>query len=232
MVEFVYAVGRIRALEAGMLDAGRIIRLVDAPDLEAAYHVLRELPAYLHETEAFDFEKLLADELAETFDLLAKLSHGHATLRVIRQKHDPALSLENYITLLAATARQYPLPLFRQYAASYITLQRIKLGLLEDRLDPEELIARYRYSDLKRPVTAGLEHYRQHGTLYALEREIDNYLIGQVQRARYLAFGLEPLIGHALAKENEIKIIRLILTAKRLRVGSAEIKERLRLTYV
>jgi vacuolar-type H+-ATPase subunit C/Vma6 len=232
MVEFAYAVGRIRAREAGMLDAGRIIRMVDAPDLAAAYHVLRELPTYLHEDEAFDFEKLLADELAETFALLENLSGGHETIRIIRRQHDTDLALSAYIKILSATAARYRLPLFRQYAASYATLQQIKLGLLAQKLDPETLLARFRYSDLKRPVTLGLEHYRQTGSLCGLEREIDNYLISQIQRARYLAFGLEPLIGHAIAKAIEIKIIRLILTAKRLHVSSEEIKERLRLPYV
>jgi len=68
-------------------------------------------------------------------------------------------------------------------------------------------------------------------SLSRLEREFDNYLINLIAPAKMISLGIEPLIGYWLAKENEVKILRIILVGKSNQVGNAEIKERLRRAY-
>jgi V/A-type H+-transporting ATPase subunit C len=69
------------------------------------------------------------------------------------------------------------------------------------------------------------------GSLSQLEREFDNYLINLIKPAKMISFGIEPLIGYWLAKENEVKVLRIILVGKINQVANAEIKERLRRAY-
>ncbi|MGD8399484.1 MAG: V-type ATPase subunit [Bacillota bacterium] len=68
-------------------------------------------------------------------------------------------------------------------------------------------------------------------SLSRLEREFDNYLIDQITTAKMVALGIEPLIGYWLAKENEVKVLRIILVGKINQVANVEIKERLRRAY-
>jgi V/A-type H+-transporting ATPase subunit C len=47
-----------------------------------------------------------------------------------------------------------------------------------------------------------------------LEKLSDNYIMAYVRKALFTAFGLEPLIGYLIAKENEIKNLRIIMVGK------------------
>jgi V/A-type H+-transporting ATPase subunit C len=68
-------------------------------------------------------------------------------------------------------------------------------------------------------------------SLSRFEREFDNYLINLIAPAKMVSLGIEPLIGYWLAKENEVKVLRIILVGKINQVANVEIKERLRRAY-
>jgi vacuolar-type H+-ATPase subunit C/Vma6 len=236
MVKFAYAVGRIRALEANLLDESRLIRMIDAKDFESAYLVLQEAPFFAEKINQlphpFDFDRLLELELETSCKILAELAPGNPLIEVLSKKNDPSLPLDSYIRLLAETSRRHPSPLFRKYVRGFIVLNQLKFRLLQGKFEPEAVIAEFRYTDYYPAVQHGMESYKTTGSLFALEREIDNHLTRTIQMAKYKAFGIEPLIGFMIAKEIEVKIIRLILTCKQLQVKTEEIKARMRLSYV
>ncbi|HHV78797.1 MAG TPA: hypothetical protein GXX40_04200 [Firmicutes bacterium] len=64
-----------------------------------------------------------------------------------------------------------------------------------------------------------------------LEKWADSYLAGLIQRGRHLAFGPEPIVAYAVAKETEIKNLRIILTGKLNGLPGDMIRERLRDVY-
>jgi V/A-type H+-transporting ATPase subunit C len=68
-------------------------------------------------------------------------------------------------------------------------------------------------------------------SLSKFEREFDNFLINLIAPAKMISLGIEPLIGYWLAKEHEVKVLRIILVGKINQVANAEIKERLRRAY-
>lgn len=236
MVEFAYAVGRIRALEAHLLDESRVIRMMDARDFETAYQVLRENPYYAEKIDrlenAFDFESLLKEELSSVIELLNHLAPKNAFLSALFEKYRPGTTLSTYLKKLNQTGKKHPLPFFVSYVKAFTSLYQLKQDIKSGKIDPETAENKFRYTDYHRVVSPGLEHYKKTGSLYGLERETDNYLLGIVKMAKYRAFGIEPLFGFAIAKENEIKILRLVLTAKRMKLNVEAIKERIRLTYV
>jgi V/A-type H+-transporting ATPase subunit C len=43
---------------------------------------------------------------------------------------------------------------------------------------------------------------------------MDDFLMERLKAAKMVVFGIEPLVGYILAKEHEVKLIRLILIGK------------------
>ena len=85
------------------------------------------------------------------------------------------------------------------------------------------------YSDV---VTEGIRKWSEEHSLATFEKLTDNYIINYIKPAKYIIFGIEPLIGYLLAKEHEIKLIRIVMTGKLNDVPTEIINERLRDTYV
>ncbi|WP_326911093.1 V-type ATP synthase subunit C [Sedimentibacter sp. MB31-C6] len=86
--------------------------------------------------------------------------------------------------------------------------------------------------DLRDEFIEGTESLEETGKFTALEKIFDNKLLNHVKSAKYISYGIEPLVGYLIAKDNEIKIARIILAGKIAGISSELIKERLRETYV
>ncbi len=92
-----------------------------------------------------------------------------------------------------------------------------------------ELISRMSYtpySDL-----ADAEVISEDGNLVELERLTDDYLLDYVKIVSYVSMGVEPLIAYILAKENEVKVLRILLVGKLNHLPKEEIRMRLRKLY-
>lgn len=90
-------------------------------------------------------------------------------------------------------------------------------------------LSRTSYADV---IIEGLRRWSDDHSLAMYEKLADNYLINYIKPAKYIIFGVEPLIGYFLAKEYEIKQIRIIMIGKINGLPTEIINERLRDTYV
>lgn len=66
----------------------------------------------------------------------------------------------------------------------------------------------------------------------AFDRWCDNRIIAMIQPQKYNPFTISPLIAYVLAKENEIKSVKIILSGKNNQLPDEKVKERLRASYV
>jgi V/A-type H+-transporting ATPase subunit C len=66
----------------------------------------------------------------------------------------------------------------------------------------------------------------------AFERWCDNRMIEMIQPQKYNAFSAGPLVAYVLARENEIKTVRIILSGKLNHLPDEWIRERVREMYV
>ena len=66
----------------------------------------------------------------------------------------------------------------------------------------------------------------------AFERWCDNLLIRRIKPQKHNAFGIGPLAAYILARENEIKSVRIILSGKLNGLPEESIRERVREMYV
>lgn len=65
-----------------------------------------------------------------------------------------------------------------------------------------------------------------------LEKNIDSALMNFIKKGKYIPVGIEPFVGYLLARENEAKVIRIILVGKINGFKPNEIRERIRNLYV
>jgi V/A-type H+-transporting ATPase subunit C len=64
------------------------------------------------------------------------------------------------------------------------------------------------------------------------EKACDNLIIGELNDAKFFSFSEEPMIAYYYARENECKMLRIILSCKHIGLGKGKITERMRELYV
>ncbi len=64
------------------------------------------------------------------------------------------------------------------------------------------------------------------------ERWSDNLIIRHIRPQQYNPFTLSPLVAYVLARDNEIKTVRILLSGKRNDIADSSIRERMRDMYV
>nr|MBO2493944.1 V-type ATP synthase subunit C [Clostridia bacterium] len=96
----------------------------------------------------------------------------------------------------------------------------------------EQLIKEAESTPYGKVMAEAVQDFLRTGTLTAFERLMDDFLLNYVKALRYNPFGIEAIVGYLLAKENEIKLIRIIMVGKINNLPAEKIRERLRDVYV
>jgi len=260
MHEYYYGVGRIRALEAGLLSMAQLARMEAAANFEGAFNVLSETSyaAFLYQLKKpFDFEELCRHELGKAIALVKRLSDQHPLVLTLAEKYQTN-DYRNYFKKLKAVAADQS-PLLRQLVNSQLDLTNLKLllrtqalgkdksflkamlvesGIIDSSIllglfdkQPHEIVIRLNYTPYFPALSQGLEFYARNHSFFLLEKEMDDYILSEFHRAKYMGSGLAPLVGYYLAKETELKKIRFILICKQNQITTETIRERIRLNY-
>ena len=104
-----------------------------------------------------------------------------------------------------------------------------KQGLEADMEHFSDAVLHTAYGSL---VKESIEGYRSTGSLTKFEKLSDNYIINYIKKAKYISFGIEPLVAYLLAKETEIRNARIVMVGKINNIPNEVIRERLREAYV
>ncbi|RKY04816.1 V-type ATP synthase subunit C [Candidatus Poribacteria bacterium] len=111
----------------------------------------------------------------------------------------------------------------------YIPKRRLMRMMDEGISEIPALLGRHPYEDVVGP---GVQDLLETRSMATFERLMDNHLINYLRPAKYAAFGVEPLIAYLLAKEHEVKLIRIIMIGKINGLPNDQIEGRLREPYV
>lgn len=123
-------------------------------------------------------------------------------------------------------------------------LEFLKLALLKDGNIEVETLTYFLYDSIQNILQKlrkqshayyflkGLENYGQDKSLTPLERERDNCLLEIIDQAKNIHFGPEPLIAYLLKRENEVKMLRMLILSKLNNIKQAKINKRMRSIYV
>lgn len=94
------------------------------------------------------------------------------------------------------------------------------------------LVASFVYKDYGAVVKAGMEVFERERKYAELEKLVDNYMLEYLQAAKRIPFGPEVPFAYLLAKENELRQVRILLACKQNQIPAEILKERLRDNYV
>lgn len=142
----------------------------------------------------------------------------------------------------------------RDYAESTIAVTNIKIAVRAAKTGKsiefmKRAMAPCREINIEKLMTAALggmdaviEYLEHHGygeavlslrdSLSAFERWCDNRIIQAMKPQKMNAFSVGPLVAYVIARENEIKTVRIILTCKQNGLPEEAIRERIREMYV
>lgn len=96
---------------------------------------------------------------------------------------------------------------------------------------PAAMVPAFYYKSFGDAAKKGFEGFEKTGNYAALERLLDNILVEQVKAAKYLTYGPEVLYAYLFSKENELRQIRILVTAKQNHIRPEALRERLRENY-
>ncbi len=96
----------------------------------------------------------------------------------------------------------------------------------------EKTIEEIKYTKYGKVFEEGVSSFIHTNSLSEIERLFDNFMIEHIKKYRYVSVGLEPLVCYLIAKENEIRNIRIIMSGKKGDIPDDVIRRRLRDSYV
>ncbi|MDD2573843.1 MAG: V-type ATP synthase subunit C [Bacillota bacterium] len=83
-----------------------------------------------------------------------------------------------------------------------------------------------------RVAVEGIGSFIDTDSTTVLEKITDDLLLNMAKKGKYAAFGILPIIGYLWAKENEARVIRMIMVGKINGIPAESLRERLRDLYV
>lgn len=83
-----------------------------------------------------------------------------------------------------------------------------------------------------RLAVEGIQSWIDTGSSTVLEKLSDDFLLNMAKKGKYAAFGILPIIGYLKAKENEVRIVRMVMVGKINGIPADNLRERLRDVYV
>lgn len=95
----------------------------------------------------------------------------------------------------------------------------------------QQFAARLSATALAKAAEEGGVSIRETGAFTGIEKLCDDALISYVRNAKYISFGIEPLVGYTVGKQMEIKNARIIMAGKAAGLDGGLIRERVRETY-
>lgn len=213
-------------VEGGRLDPQRIEHAVREKDFSA-------LPGLMATAGAQAFETLVHTGDGQLCDMIL----DRATLLELQQagKESGSEVMEQYAQLTTAAAdikiavrcgqNGKPIDFIRKALAPCATLN-VDL-LAHAAVNGRDAVAEYLSHTDYADAASALQ-----SSPAAFERWCDNLIIRHIQKQKGNPFTIDPLAAYLLAKENEIKCARVVLSGKRNGMPDDTVRERLRELYV
>ncbi|MBN1425858.1 V-type ATPase subunit [Candidatus Fermentibacteria bacterium] len=89
----------------------------------------------------------------------------------------------------------------------------------------------YSMTPYAKAVREGLAYLQEKNSYAVLDRELENLLIGTLRETRFVFFSPAPIVAFLLAREHEVRMIRLVMVAKINRIPAELIAARLPMLY-
>ena len=146
--------------------------------------------------------------------------------RFARTYFDALCDFDNMLTFLRMRAAGMPKEALKEFALPTGGI-RIEDLAASYELSEDSLRTVLTESPARDSLEKGLAAVQATGSIAALERERDDFLLSLVKEHKYDALTMYPVYGYYFAREREAKAVRLIMTVKRNGLEDSVIQERL-----
>ena len=215
MDNYRYTIGRLR----GSVDYYDILmKMADAKDLQSAFMALSEI-GVVEQTGGFDIELIVKKIEGEFFAMIEKLLPN-------------SLEVKNLISFLRGKSNIETLTMKTYMGKKFVESIKVFnfiVGMTKkERADTAHIITKFKFSDFALPVEKGIDQFKKNQTLFALEKEFDNYIIKIAKREHFAPDGASPVVAFLILKYYEMKSLKMILESKKIGLNSHDIKDRVR----
>lgn len=94
------------------------------------------------------------------------------------------------------------------------------------------IVDKFKRTNIGKRLYKGFIQYEETGSIASFEKEFDNHIMDIAKEVKFISYGPEVIFAYLIAREIEIKNIRVILVSKLNKLSPEFIRERLRETYV
>ncbi len=207
-------------------------------DAQAIYKAIKsrdygDLPEYLQEVAQDAMTTLLQTSDGQLCDIIVDKACMEHVYRLGKESESDIIRL--YCELFVAAA---DIKIAIRCANTKKKLDFIRRALAEcDTLDVERL-AQAAFEGKDEVIAyLGSTEYRSavdaiETSMSAFEKWCDDYMTNAMKPQKWEPFGIGPVVAYIIARQNEIKAVRMILSAKLNNLSENTIKERLRDMYV
>lgn len=203
-----------------------MLRIIREKDYQALPEYMREAAKEAYETLLHTRDGQLCDIIVDRAALEAIQKAGKVSgEEIVRQYAESTVAIGD-IKIAYRCARTRKSPDFIRRALADCDILNMDLLKRAAAASPEAVMEYLAQSGYQEAAEAMKESNS------AFERWCDNRLIRTIQPQKYNPFSIGPLVAYVLARENEIKTVRIILTCKQNHLPDDFIRERIREMYV
>ena len=213
-------------LRGGILDPELILKAVT----EQEYGLLpAEMAAAAEEaakTLAHTGDGQLCDRIVDKACLAALEAAGRTSAHEVLRQYAAVTVVSADVRLAVRGARSgqdLPTLLDSLVPIPSLDIRALAEAAVDGRAAVAEYLSRTEYAELAPALSESLT---------AFERACDDLMIRRIQAEKDDYFTLGPLAAYVLARENEIKCVRMILTGKQNGLPAEVLRESMRMTYV
>lgn len=170
---FAYSNARVMARRGRLLEKKQIIEIIDAKRVEDMYNLVGDIPEYKKYLDKFPFEKAMNMELAETHQILAKISAKkfREFFNVILAKWD----IQNIKTVLAAKEIGIDTEKIKDNIIPFGKLPEDVLNRLLESENIEEIATALKPTVYHEAIDEAIPLYKERGILLPLEASLDKH---------------------------------------------------------
>ncbi len=207
-------------------------------DAQAIYKAIKsreygDLPEYLQEVAQDAMTTLLQTSDGQLCDIIVDKACMEHVYRLGKESKNDIIRLYCELFVVAADIK-----IAIRCANTKKKLDFIRRALAEcDTLDVERLAQAACEGKDEVIAYLGTTEYRSavdaiETSMSAFEKWCDDYMTNAMKPQKWEPFGIGPVVAYIIARQNEIKAVRMILSAKLNDLSENTIKERLRDMYV
>jgi V/A-type H+/Na+-transporting ATPase subunit C len=170
---YAYPNARVMARKGNLLDRKQMMEIIEAKRPEEAYILVEEVPEYKKFMDKFPFEKAMDMQLAETHELIAKISP-----KKFKEFFEMLLSqwdIKNIKTIIVAKEMGAGVEEIKDTIIPFGRLKKDVLDRLKDAETLEEITEVLKGTEYYELVQETMPLYREKGLILPLEASLDKY---------------------------------------------------------